>query len=134
MFTVCQFMSCLHIYYGSCFHLHLLFFVVMYTAGGGLSGDGEYCPDNGDSVWSSFWEGHSERWPLGSLQWAAVGTKESGDGTSLGSSQLDSLLKLTLSLKLNSCDTNLAYIMAGVGCGLQDSARLLCCHTFGEQS
>lgn len=72
----------------------------MYTAGGGLSGDGEDCPDNGDSVWSSFWEGHSERRRLGSLHWAAVGTKESGDRTSLGSSQLDSLLKTTLTVKL----------------------------------
>lgn len=83
-----------------CFYCHLLLSIVMCTAGGGLSRDGEHCPGNGDSVWSSFWEGHSKRWPLCSLQQVAVGTKESGDGNSLGSSQLDSLLKPTLSVKV----------------------------------
>lgn len=73
--------------------------VPMHTAGGGLSGDGENYAADGDSIWPSVWEGHSQRWPLGRLQRAAVGAKESGDGDSLGSSQLDSLLRSTRTVK-----------------------------------
>lgn len=62
-------------------------------AGGGLPGDGEHRTGDGDAVWSSVWEGHRQRRPLDGLQRAAVGGKESGDRNSLGSSQLDSLLK-----------------------------------------
>lgn len=38
-----------------------LFFSLLSSAGGGLSGDGENSPDDGDSVRPSVRKGHSER-------------------------------------------------------------------------
>lgn len=123
--------------------LCLLLSLLTYTAGGGLPGDGESCADAGDSIRPPVWEGHRQRWPLGGLQRAAVGAKESGDGDSLGSSQLDSLLRSTQEKREGLSEKYagfLSFFMSAVAgvrgiTGIKHgSARLLCRHTWAAQS